>query len=63
MRPFYLFAESDTREVAQEEWRDVDPESRTLMNLNRPEDYLAALREAGFQPPDSILAALGTPRT
>jgi hypothetical protein len=28
----------------------VDPELRTLRNLNTREDYLAALGEAGFPP-------------
>ena len=48
LRPFFLFERCDTREVTPEEWTDVDPESRTLRNLNRPEDYEAALKLAGF---------------
>ena len=31
-----------------DEMRDVDPELRTLRNLNTREDYLAALAEAGL---------------
>ena len=33
------------REVYQSEWRDVDPLSKSLCNLNTPEDYATALRE------------------
>ena len=43
--------------------RAADPQLATLRNLNRPEDYLAALREAGFEPDPSIVAAFETPRT
>lgn len=48
LRPRFLFDEAITREVAVDELRDVDPELRTLMNLNRPEDYQQALVRAGF---------------
>ena len=48
MRPFFLFEQCDTREVTPDEWTDVDPDSRTLRNLNEREDYEAALRLAGF---------------
>ena len=58
MRPFFLFQECDTREVAPSEWQDVDPESATLKNLNRPEDYLAALAAAGFEAPEEIVQRL-----
>jgi molybdopterin-guanine dinucleotide biosynthesis protein A len=37
-----------TRRVSVEEFRDVDPELLTLMNLNRPEDYQTALKLAGL---------------
>ncbi len=43
-----LFAESDTRQVSVAELRDVDPQLATLANLNRPEDYQAALVQAGL---------------
>ena len=33
------------REVHQSEWSDVDPLSKSLCNLNTPEDYATALRE------------------
>ncbi|REJ70486.1 MAG: molybdenum cofactor guanylyltransferase [Planctomycetota bacterium] len=59
LRPFFLFERVATREVAAEEWADVDPQSRTLANLNRPADYLAAAAEAGFEVPAEIRARLG----
>jgi molybdopterin-guanine dinucleotide biosynthesis protein A len=37
------------REVLPTEWCDVDPHSNSLRNVNNPEDYAAALREAGIQ--------------
>jgi len=58
MRPFFLFQECDTREVASAEWHDVDPTSATLKNLNRTEDYLAALAVAGFEAPEDIVSRL-----
>jgi molybdenum cofactor guanylyltransferase len=48
LRPRFLFDEVPTREVPVDDLRDVDPELRTLLNLNRPEDYAAALRLAGL---------------
>jgi molybdopterin-guanine dinucleotide biosynthesis protein A len=58
MRPFFLFQECNTREVAPAEWHDVDPSSATLKNLNRPEDYLSALAAAGFEAPEEIVRQL-----
>ena len=63
LRPASLFEMSKTRRVPVDELRTVDPLLTTLRNLNHPEDYLAALAEAGFQPDPAILAALATPRT
>jgi molybdenum cofactor guanylyltransferase len=45
LRPVFLFDAVPTRIVAAEELRDVDPELKTLRNLNTPEEYKAALRE------------------
>ena len=59
MRPFFLFEESNTREVPVEDLRDIDPELNSLLNLNHPEDYLAALKTAGFDPDAEVLKALG----
>jgi molybdopterin-guanine dinucleotide biosynthesis protein A len=48
LRPVFLFDAVRTRRVQPEEMISVDPELRTLRNLNTREDYLAALAEAGF---------------
>jgi molybdenum cofactor guanylyltransferase len=48
LRPVFLFDAVRTRRVKPEEMRSVDPELKTLRNLNTPEDYAAALAEAGF---------------
>ena len=48
LRPVFLFDAVRTRRVRPEEMGSVDPELRTLRNLNTREDYLAALAEAGL---------------
>ena len=50
LRPVFLFDAVRTRRVRREEMLSVDPQLRTLRNLNTREDYLAALAEAGYQP-------------
>ena len=45
LRPLFLFEEVPTRIVTAEELCDVDPDLKSLRNLNTPEDYAAALRE------------------
>ncbi len=47
-RASLLFEAAGTKEVDVEELRSVDPELWSLKNLNRPEDYSAALRVAGL---------------
>ena len=47
MRPFFLFQACGTREVAVSDLVSVDTELDSLMNLNRPEDYDAALARSG----------------
>ena len=59
LRPFFLFEAAHTLEVPVEELRDVDPELDSLMNLNHPADYLAALAKAGFEPDPEVLRKLG----
>lgn len=59
MRPYFLFQEVNTREVPVEELREADAELSTLRNLNHPDDYLTALRDAGIEPREDILRALG----
>ena len=51
LRPFFLFEQVDTLRVPVDDLRQVDPDLNTLMNLNRPEDYRAALQQAGFDVP------------
>lgn len=48
LRPVFLFDAVRTRRVLPEEMASVDPQLRTLRNLNTREDYLAALSEAGL---------------
>jgi len=48
LRPAFLFDRTSTRRVPVAELRAVDPDLQTLRNLNRPEDYIDALRAAGF---------------
>jgi molybdopterin-guanine dinucleotide biosynthesis protein A len=50
LRPVFLFDAVRTRRVRPEEMVSVDPELRTLRNLNTREDYLAALADAGLSP-------------
>jgi molybdopterin-guanine dinucleotide biosynthesis protein A len=45
LRPVFLFDMMRTRRVRSDEMIAVDPELRTLRNLNTKEDYLAALAE------------------
>jgi molybdopterin-guanine dinucleotide biosynthesis protein A len=47
LRPAFLFDQVATRFVRASELEDADPGLQTLRNLNTPEDYEAALREAG----------------
>lgn len=47
LRPVFLFETATTRLVTADELADVDPGLQSLRNLNTPEDYAAALREAG----------------
>ena len=46
LRPVFLFDAVRTRRVSPDEMRAVDPDLRTLRNLNTREDYEAALRDA-----------------
>ncbi len=48
MRPAFLFDKVSTRRIPVQELRTFDPELASLRNCNRPEDYAAALAEAGF---------------
>jgi molybdopterin-guanine dinucleotide biosynthesis protein A len=46
LRPFFLFEAVPTRVVEAAELVNVDPTFQTLRNLNTPDEYEAALREA-----------------
>jgi molybdenum cofactor guanylyltransferase len=48
LRPVFLFDAVRTRRVQTAEMAAVDPHLYTLRNLNTPEDYAAALSEAGL---------------
>ena len=57
LRPLFLFDLVPTRRVTPEQLVDVDPTLMSLENLNRPSEYLDALRRAGFAPPPAVLTA------
>jgi molybdopterin-guanine dinucleotide biosynthesis protein A len=44
----FLFDAVRTRRVRPNEMESVDPQLRTLRNLNTPEDYSEALSDAGL---------------
>lgn len=48
LRPVFLMESLPCRVVTEDELRAIDPELRTLWNLNTLEDYEQALRTAGF---------------
>jgi molybdopterin-guanine dinucleotide biosynthesis protein A len=48
LRPVFLMESVRTRVVTADELRDVDPDLNTLRNLNTPNEYEQALRDAGF---------------
>jgi molybdopterin-guanine dinucleotide biosynthesis protein A len=49
LRPAFLFDEVPTRVLEPEELADVDPSFQTLRNLNTPDEYEAALRDAAHE--------------
>jgi molybdopterin-guanine dinucleotide biosynthesis protein A len=63
LRPVFLFDRVATSRIPVSELAAVDPRLDTLKNLNRPEDYLAALAEAGLAVDPAIRAALESPGT
>lgn len=58
LRPAYIFDSVRTCRVDVSQLRAADPQLHTLMNLNRPEDYVAALRTAGLKPDEATIGAL-----
>jgi molybdopterin-guanine dinucleotide biosynthesis protein A len=63
LRPAFLFDRVKTLRIPVAELRSADPQLATLRNLNHPDDYLAALAEAGFAPEAAVLAVLDKPST
>ncbi len=51
LRPFFLIERSRAREIDVTELCAVDPELRSLRNINTPKEYEAALRDAGLASP------------
>jgi molybdenum cofactor guanylyltransferase len=49
LRPAFLFEAVRTRRVQTNEMTSVDPDLRTLRNLNTPDDYVRALSDAGLR--------------
>jgi molybdopterin-guanine dinucleotide biosynthesis protein A len=45
LRPAFLFEEVPTRIATAEDLVDIDPDFRSLQNVNTPEEYAAALAE------------------
>lgn len=58
-----LLARVNVRRVPVEALREHDPELRTLRNINGPDDYLAALAEAGLKADRWVLEAIDKMRT
>ena len=58
LRPRFLFDTVRTRRVEVAELRSADPDLDTLTNLNRPEDYLTALKKLGLKAPEEVVAQL-----
>jgi molybdopterin-guanine dinucleotide biosynthesis protein A len=48
LRPVHLFDQVRTRRVTADELADIDPQLQSLTNVNSPEDYRAALEQAGL---------------
>jgi len=62
LRPVYLFDRARTCRVPVGELTAVDPGLTTLKNLNRPDDYFAALAEEGLAADPVVARALETTR-
>jgi molybdopterin-guanine dinucleotide biosynthesis protein A len=60
LRPYFLFERVKTREVGEAELRGVDPELASLINLNHPADYVAALARAGLPAEPAVVARLSS---
>lgn len=54
LRPAFLFDQVRTRRVTPDELADVDPDLASLINVNSPAEYAAALRRAGLEAPTGL---------
>jgi molybdopterin-guanine dinucleotide biosynthesis protein A len=54
LRPVFLYQAVRTLRIPVDQLRNVDPHLHTLANLNRPEDYRAALESAGLEVPSGL---------
>lgn len=52
LRPVYLAEQLPTRLLGGADLIDVDPNLQSLHNVNTPDEYQAALRDAGYIPAD-----------
>jgi molybdenum cofactor guanylyltransferase len=52
LRPVFLAERLPTRVLSAADFADVDPTLDSLRNVNTPEEYEAALRDAGYSPVD-----------
>jgi molybdopterin-guanine dinucleotide biosynthesis protein A len=52
LRPLFLIQSSRAAIVDVELLRSVDPRLDSLRNINHPDEYAAALRDAGLPPPE-----------
>ena len=63
LRPIFLFDKVRTRKVEEDEIRRFDPEGMSMLNMNSPEEYEAALRLWRAQNSISVCVELfGVPR-
>ena len=54
-RPLFLFEQVDTVLIPTQDLLSADPKLSSLLNLNQPEDYLDALKQAKLKPDPKIL--------
>lgn len=48
LRPVFLLESANILELPIDSLRDIDPDLDSFKNCNRPEDYAAVLKQAGF---------------
>ncbi len=51
LKPAFLLDRVRTRVLFEDDLHDIDPDLATVRNLNTPDDYASALRDAGLPPP------------